>query len=159
MTKMTTIVHFLCCSSSSLDYGHLKYEMRRAVAYYDHGRHHRPMDTSYMLAIKEILELSPDVLAYACTKFSIEENRQKQFFTSWVKRVRTTFKQLELLLQDNNSLLDKLGVLHYPIEETKHIARHDKLVQSHTNLDFLIKDLCDEISTLLSSRLVANFLN
>jgi mevalonate kinase len=141
----------------SLDYGHLKYEMRRVVAYYNHGRHHRPMDTSHMLAIKEVLELSPDVLRYACTKLSIEENRQKQFFSSWVKRVRTTFKQLELLLEDNNSLLDKLGVLHYPVEETKHIARRDRLFQSHTNLDFLMKDLCDEISASLSSRLVANF--
>lgn len=131
--------------------------MRRAVAYYDHGRHHRPMDTSYMLAIKEILELSPDILRNACTKLSIEENRQKLFFASWVERVRITFEQLKLLIEDNNSLLDKLGVLHYPVEETKHIARRDKLVHSHTNLDFLIKDFCDEISTLLSSRLVANF--
>lgn len=115
------------------------------------------MDTSYMLAIKEILELSPDILRNACTKLSIEENRQKLFFASWVERVRITFEQLKLLIEDNNSLLDKLGVLHYPVEETKHIARRDKLVHSHTNLDFLIKDFCDEISTLLSSRLVANF--
>jgi hypothetical protein len=31
------------------------------------------------------------------------------------------------------------------------------LVQVQTNLEFLIKDLCDEISTLMSSRLVAHF--
>ena len=140
----------------SLAYGHLKYELRRAVAYFKHGVH-SDNDIAERLLAFNIIYAPRGTLNEASRNRARTERRQKEFFGSRVTRVRTIFEQLELLLEDNKSLLDNLQTLHYPVEEIRHIARRDKLVQSHNNLDFLIKDLCDEISTLLSSRLVANF--
>jgi hypothetical protein len=139
----------------SLGYGLLKYELRRAAAYYDHGN--AGYDPSRVLINQEILEIGQDVLYLARAKLSDEQSRQKRFFTSRVGQVKATLKRLELLKEDNNSVLDKLRVLHYPIEETRHIKRRDKLVQSQINVDHLIKELYDEILILLSSRLVAYF--
>jgi hypothetical protein len=141
----------------SFEYGHLKYELRRAVAYF--GDPHSPSHniTNSILANNDIMNIHSVIIDHACADLSRSKFHHQRFFSSYVGRVRTTFAQLELLLEDNNSLLDKLQVLHYPLEEHKHIARRNKLVQVQTNLDFLIKDLCDEISVLLSSRLVAHF--
>lgn len=142
----------------SLAYGHLKYELRRAVAYFKHGFHNfDEVIWNRVLAVVDIMILPPYTLDEVSEKRARTDRRQKEFFRTRVKRVKTIREHLELLLESNNCLLDKLQVLHYPVEESKHIARRDKLVQSHINLDFLIKDLCDEISALLSSSLVANF--
>lgn len=139
----------------SLEYGLLKYELRRAAAYYNHGN--IGYNPSLVLINNELLEIGQDILYLARAKLSDEQLRQSRFFTSRVGQAKATLKHLELLKEDNNSVLDKLRVLHYPIEETRHINRRDKLVQSQTNLDFLIEELCDEILILLSSRLVAYF--
>jgi hypothetical protein len=139
----------------SLEYGLLKYELRRAAAYYAHGQ--SGFDPSIVLINHEILEVGQDILFLARAKLSSEQMRQNRFFTSRVGQVKATLKHLKLLREDNNSILDKLRVLHYLIEETRHIKRRDKLVQSQTNLEFLIEELCNEILILLSSRLVAHF--
>jgi len=141
----------------SLGYGHLKYELRRAVAYFNHGFGPSRDISSLVLAVMEITDAPQYTLGHISANCAKTERRQKEFFGFYVRRFRTIFGQLELLIEHNDSLLDKLGVLHYPVEEITHIARRDKLVQSHNNLDFLIKDLCDEISILLSSSLVAHF--
>jgi hypothetical protein len=139
----------------SLGYGLLKYELRRAAAYYNHG--HAVYNPSLVLIKQEILEIGQDILYLARAKLSDEQLRQSRFFTSRVNQLKATLRHLEFLREDNNLVLDKLRVLHYPIEETRHIKRRDKLVQSQTNLGFLIEELCDEILILLSSRLVAYF--
>ena len=141
----------------SLAYGHLKYELRRAVAYFKHGSYAGDHIAERYLRILNITDAPPYTLDEVFKNRARTQRQQEEFFASRVTRVRTIFNQLELLLEDNKSLSDKLRVLHYPVEETKHTTRRDQLVQSHINLDFLIKDLCDEISTLLSSRLVAHF--
>jgi hypothetical protein len=139
----------------SFEYGLLKYELRRAAAYYEHG--HIGFDPSRVLINLEILEIGQDVLHSARAKLFDEQLRQNRFFTSRVGQVRATLRHLEHIKEDNNSVLDRLRVLHYPIEETRHIKRRDKLVQSQTNLDLLIEELCDEILILMSSRLLAYF--
>jgi hypothetical protein len=141
----------------SYEYGHLKYELRRAVAYFGDSHLNGHKVTNSILANNDILDIDSAIVddsrAYLCRSKFLHQ----RFFSSYVGRVRITFEQLDLLLEDNNSLLDKLQVLHYPFEKNKHITRRDKLVQVQTNLNFLIKDLSDEISVLLSSRLVAHF--
>jgi hypothetical protein len=143
--------------SRSFEYGHLKYELRRVVAYFGdpYSLHHKV--TNSILANNDIMNIDSFIIDDARADLYRSKLHHQRFFSSYVRRVRTTFEQLQLLLEDNNSLLGKLQVLHYPLEENKHIARRNKLVQVQTNLDFLIKDLCDEISALLSSRLVAHF--
>lgn len=141
----------------SLAYGHLKYELRRAVAHFEHGFNAGIHVAERFLSIANITDAPPYTLDEVSKNRARTQRRQKEFFASRVNRVRTIFNQLELLLEDNQSLSDRLRVLHYPIVETKHISRRDKLIQSHNNLDFLIKDLCDEIFILLSSSLVAHF--
>jgi hypothetical protein len=141
----------------SFEYGHLKYELRRVVAYFGDPYSVGHNITNSILANNDIMDIDSAIVEHARADLSRSKLHHQRFFGSYVGRVRTTLKQLELLLEDNNSLLDKLQVLHYPLEENKHIARRDKLVQVQTKLDFLIKDLCDEISVLLSSRLVAHF--
>lgn len=141
----------------SLAYGHLKYELRRAVAYFEHGISDFEGIWDLILNLVDIDYVTDSMVDELSAQRARTDRRQKDFFGSRVKRVRNIFKQLELLLETNNSLLDKLQVLHYPVEETKHITRRDKLVKSHNNLDFLIKDLCDEVSIMLSSSVVANF--
>jgi hypothetical protein len=141
----------------SYEYGHLKYELRRAVAYFGDPHSHGHNITNSILANNDIMDIHSVIIDHACADLSRSRFHHQRFFSSYVGRVRTTFEQLELLLEDNNSLLDQLQVLHYPLEENRHITRRDKLVQVQTNLEFLIKDLRDEISALLSSRLVAHF--
>ncbi|KAH0284419.1 hypothetical protein M436DRAFT_61772 [Aureobasidium namibiae CBS 147.97] len=141
----------------SLAYGHLKYELRRVVAYFKHGFPNGNGVAELLLAVVDITNIPQHIVDEVSANRARMDRRQKEFFGSHVKRVKIIFERLGLLLEDNKSLLDKLRVLHYPIEETKHITRRDKLVQAHNNLDFLINDLCDEISIMLSSRLVAKF--
>ncbi|CAD0095324.1 unnamed protein product [Aureobasidium vineae] len=137
----------------SLEYGELKYELRRARDFYDHLYRIDFNVSSAILATQEILEVSSFTFRDFRSHLSRQKHQQKEFFGSRVTRIRTTFDQLERLAEENEVLLDKLRVLHYPVEEFQHIARRDKLMRSQNNLDFVIKELHEELSAFLSSRL------
>ncbi|CAD0108573.1 unnamed protein product [Aureobasidium uvarum] len=136
----------------SLEYGQLKYELRRARDIYDHLYRIDFNVSSTILATEEILEVSNFTFRDLDSHLSRQKRQQKEFFGSRVTRVRATFEQLERLAEDNEVLLEKLRVLHYPVEEFQHIARRDRLMRSQNNFDFVIKELCEELSAFLSSR-------
>lgn len=141
------------------EYDQLKYELRRVTVIYDHVYRSDPNSPSSTLADKEILEVDGDTLRRVQSRLHHEELEQKQFFGAYVRRARAVFEHLEVLYEASDVLLDKLRVLHYPVDEVRHIARRDKLVHAQKTLDFVIKELHAELSAFLYSRLVTTYLS
>ncbi|CAD0088286.1 unnamed protein product, partial [Aureobasidium mustum] len=124
------------------EYDQLKYELRRVTIIYDHVHRGDPNSPSSTLADQDILEVDGNTLRRVQSRLYYEKLEQEQFF---------------VLFEASDVLLDKLRVLHYAVDEARHIARRDKLVHVQMNLDFVIKELHGEISALLSSRSAINY--
>lgn len=91
------------------------------------------------------MEVDGDTLRSVRGQLFHEDLEQKKSFGIYVKRARTIFEQLEVLFEASDFLLDKLRVLHYPVDEVRHIARRDKLLHAQKDLDFVIKELHSEL--------------
>ncbi|KAH0268431.1 hypothetical protein KCU91_g9415, partial [Aureobasidium melanogenum] len=141
----------------STEYDMLKYEFRRVTVIYDtyFRRDYNPEST--ILATKDISEVDTDTLRSIEVRLDHSDLDQKQFFGRYVERAKAIFEQLEVLYESSDVLLDKLRVLHYPVDEVRHIARRDKLFHAQKSLDFVIKELHEQVSDFLSSRLAVSF--
>ncbi|KAG9699301.1 hypothetical protein KCU95_g5407, partial [Aureobasidium melanogenum] len=137
----------------STEYDMLKYEFRRVSVIYDTYYRSDYNTESTILATEEISEVERDTLRSIQARLYYENLQQKQFFGRYVERARAIFEQLEVLYESSDVLLDKLRVLHYPVDEVRHIARRDKLFHAQKSLDFVIKERHQEVSAFLSSRL------
>ncbi|KAG9603533.1 hypothetical protein KCU77_g1785, partial [Aureobasidium melanogenum] len=143
----------------STEYDMLKYEFRRVSVIYDTYFRSDYNTESTILATQEISEVDRDTLRSIQARLYHENLQQKQFFGRYVERAKAIFEQLEVLYESSDVLLDKLRVLHYPVDESRHIARRDKLFHAQKTLDFVIKELHEEVSAFLSSTLAASFSN
>ncbi|KAH0261483.1 hypothetical protein KCU91_g13990, partial [Aureobasidium melanogenum] len=137
----------------STEYDMLKYEFRRVSVIYDTYFRSDYNTESTILATQEISEVDRDTLRSIQARLYHENLQQKQFFGRYVERAKAIFEQLEVLYESSDVLLDKLRVLHYSVDESRHIARRDKLFHAQKTLDFVIKELHEEVSAFLSSRL------
>ncbi|KAG9604316.1 hypothetical protein KCU77_g1392, partial [Aureobasidium melanogenum] len=143
----------------STEYDMLKYEFRRVSVIYDtYFRSHYNTEST-ILATEEISEVERDTLRSIQARLYHENLQQKQFFGRYIERAKAIFEQLEVLYESSDVLLDKPRILHYPVDESRHIARRDKLFHAQKSLDFVIKERHQEVSAFLSSRLAASFSN
>ncbi|KAG9568742.1 hypothetical protein KCU79_g2131, partial [Aureobasidium melanogenum] len=129
----------------STEYDMLKYEFRRVSVIYDTYFRSDYNAESTILATEEISEVERDTLQSIQARLYYENLQQKQFFGRYIERAKAIFEQLEVLYEGSDVLLDKLRVLHYPVDEFRHIARRDKLFHAQKSLDFVIKELHEQV--------------
>ncbi|KAG9695519.1 hypothetical protein KCU95_g13495, partial [Aureobasidium melanogenum] len=141
----------------STEYDMLKYEFRRVTVIYDTYFRRDYNTESTILATKDISEVDTDTLRSIQVRLDHSDLDQKQFFGRYIERAKAIFEQLEILYESSDVLLDRLRVLHYPVDEVRHIARRDKLFHAQKSLDFVIKELHEQVSEFLSSRLAVSF--
>ncbi|KAG9752289.1 hypothetical protein KCU73_g6141, partial [Aureobasidium melanogenum] len=118
----------------STEYDMLKYEFRRVSVIYDTYFRSDYNAESTILATEEISEVERDTLQSIQARLYYENLQQKQFFGRYIERAKAIFEQLEVLYEGSDVLLDKLRVLHYPVDEFRHIARRDKLFHAQKTL-------------------------